>query len=96
MQAISSDPVVRKSKFEWHTGTFKVPARTTAVFIAPYFFLSGLGGELADRYDKALVAQRLKFAEIGVVLLMLRTWSHCPAKFWTSASARGSASIRRT
>ena len=35
-----------------------------AVFIGPFFILSGLGGELADRYDKALVAKRLKFAEI--------------------------------
>jgi acyl-[acyl-carrier-protein]-phospholipid O-acyltransferase/long-chain-fatty-acid--[acyl-carrier-protein] ligase len=40
-----------------------------AVFIAPYFFLSALGGELADRYDKAVVARRLKFAEIGVALI---------------------------
>ena len=38
----------------------------SAIFIAPYFFLSALGGELADRYDKARVAQRLKFAEIAV------------------------------
>src|SRR6185503_17022674 len=38
----------------------------SAVFIAPYFFLSALGGELADRYDKARVAQWLKFAEIFV------------------------------
>ena len=36
-----------------------------AVFIAPYFFLSALGGEIADRYDKAHVAQRLKFMEIA-------------------------------
>ena len=41
----------------------------SAVFIAPYFFLSALGGELADRYDKARVAQRLKFAEIFVAAL---------------------------
>src|SRR6478752_8571068 len=40
-----------------------------AVFIAPYFFLSALGGEIADRYDKAVVAQRLKFAEIGIAFL---------------------------
>ncbi len=39
------------------------------VFISPFFFLSGLGGELADRYDKALVAKRLKFAEIGTALV---------------------------
>ncbi|MCZ7642868.1 MAG: acyl-[ACP]--phospholipid O-acyltransferase [Pseudorhodoplanes sp.] len=37
-----------------------------AVFIAPYFFLSAIGGEVADRYDKAIVARRLKFIEIGV------------------------------
>jgi acyl-[acyl-carrier-protein]-phospholipid O-acyltransferase/long-chain-fatty-acid--[acyl-carrier-protein] ligase len=40
-----------------------------ATFIAPFFFLSGLGGEMADRYDKATVAQRLKFAEIGAALV---------------------------
>ncbi|HEY5378146.1 MAG TPA: MFS transporter [Pseudolabrys sp.] len=41
----------------------------SAIFIAPYFFLSGLGGELADRYDKARVAQWLKFAEIFVAAI---------------------------
>ena len=41
----------------------------SAIFIAPYFFLSALGGELADRYDKARVAQLLKFAEIFVAAL---------------------------
>src|SRR3974390_103878 len=41
----------------------------TAVFIAPYFFLSGLGGEMADHYDKAIVAQRLKLIEIGVAVV---------------------------
>ena len=40
-----------------------------ATLIVPFFFLSGLGGEIADRYDKAWVAQRLKFAEIGVAAL---------------------------
>ena len=40
-----------------------------AVFIAPFFLLSGLGGELADRYDKALMAQRIKFVEMGAAAL---------------------------
>src|SRR5438552_1662294 len=40
-----------------------------AVFIAPYFFLSALGGELADRYDKAVVARWLKFCEIGIAFI---------------------------
>src|SRR6478752_8018230 len=46
----------------------------SAVFIAPYFFLSALGCELADRYDKARVAQRLKFVEIFVAALAV--WAY--------------------
>jgi acyl-[acyl-carrier-protein]-phospholipid O-acyltransferase/long-chain-fatty-acid--[acyl-carrier-protein] ligase len=41
----------------------------SATFIAPYFFLSALGGQLADRYDKARVAQWVKFVEIFVAAL---------------------------
>jgi acyl-[acyl-carrier-protein]-phospholipid O-acyltransferase/long-chain-fatty-acid--[acyl-carrier-protein] ligase len=56
---------------------FKIGGRTAevltqlaaAVFIAPYFFLSALGGEMADRFDKAHVAQRLKLAEIGIAFI---------------------------
>jgi acyl-[acyl-carrier-protein]-phospholipid O-acyltransferase/long-chain-fatty-acid--[acyl-carrier-protein] ligase len=40
-----------------------------AVFIAPYFVLSGLGGELADKYVKSVVARRLKFVEIFAAIL---------------------------
>src|SRR5712691_11782725 len=46
-----------------------------AVFISPYFFLSALGGELADRYDKAVVARRLKFSEIGAALVAVLGFS---------------------
>jgi hypothetical protein len=38
----------------------------SGTLIAPYFVLSGLGGEIADCHDKARVAQRLKFVEIFV------------------------------
>lgn len=40
-----------------------------AIFIAPYFVLSALGGQIADKYDKALVARRLKFVEMGAALI---------------------------
>ena len=40
-----------------------------AALIAPFFFLSGLGGELADRYDKAFVAQRVKLVELGAAIV---------------------------
>ncbi|MBV8837189.1 MAG: hypothetical protein JO000_11675, partial [Alphaproteobacteria bacterium] len=42
---------------------------TAAVFIGPFFFLSGLGGQLADRFDKAIVARFVKLAEIAVSAL---------------------------
>src|ERR1039458_7959671 len=42
-----------------------------AVFIAPYFLFSAFGGDMADRYDKAIVAQWLKFAEIGVSIIAI-------------------------
>jgi acyl-[acyl-carrier-protein]-phospholipid O-acyltransferase/long-chain-fatty-acid--[acyl-carrier-protein] ligase len=56
----------------FHVGGSDAEALITfaaAVFITPYFFLSALGGELADRYDKAKVAQRLKLTEIGIALI---------------------------
>src|SRR6516162_3363930 len=40
-----------------------------ATLIAPFFFLSGLGGELADRYDKSFVAQRIKLTEVGAAIV---------------------------
>lgn len=42
-----------------------------AIFIFPYFVLSALGGELADRYDKARVAQRLKLGEIAIAFVAI-------------------------
>jgi acyl-[acyl-carrier-protein]-phospholipid O-acyltransferase/long-chain-fatty-acid--[acyl-carrier-protein] ligase len=48
-----------------------------AIFIFPFFILSALGGEIADRYDKALVAQRLKLIEIAAAALAVGGfWLH--------------------
>lgn len=40
-----------------------------AVFMAPFLFLSALGGQIADKFDKATVAQNLKLAEIGAAVV---------------------------
>ena len=40
-----------------------------AIFMAPFLLLSALGGELADRFDKAIVARWLKLAEIAAAAL---------------------------
>jgi acyl-[acyl-carrier-protein]-phospholipid O-acyltransferase/long-chain-fatty-acid--[acyl-carrier-protein] ligase len=40
-----------------------------AFFVLPFFFLSGLGGELADRLDKAFLAQRIKLAELAAAVI---------------------------
>src|SRR5687768_8631100 len=63
--------------FRVQQGSEALITLAAAVFIAPFFFLSGLGGELADRFDKALVAQRLKLAEIGVAAIAVAGfWLH--------------------
>ena len=41
----------------------------SAVFMVPFLILSALGGELADKYDKGRLAERLKLAEIGASLV---------------------------
>jgi len=53
------------------------------IFIAPFLFLSSLGGQIADRFDKALVARRLKFAEIGIAFVAVAgfTWHSVPVLF---------------
>ncbi len=40
-----------------------------AIFIAPFFVFSAFGGQLADKFDKARVAQWLKLAEIGIAIV---------------------------
>jgi acyl-[acyl-carrier-protein]-phospholipid O-acyltransferase/long-chain-fatty-acid--[acyl-carrier-protein] ligase len=45
------------------------------IFIAPFFFLSALGGQIADRLDKAFVARRLKFVEIGIAFVAVAGFS---------------------
>jgi acyl-[acyl-carrier-protein]-phospholipid O-acyltransferase/long-chain-fatty-acid--[acyl-carrier-protein] ligase len=48
-----------------------------AIFIFPFFILSAIGGEIADRYDKAFVAQRLKLVEIAVAAIAVGGfWLH--------------------
>lgn len=39
------------------------------VFILPFFLFSATAGQLAERYDKALLAQWVKLLEIGIMLL---------------------------
>ncbi len=41
----------------------------TALFILPYFLFSAISGQLADKFDKALIAQRVKLAEIAVMVV---------------------------
>jgi acyl-[acyl-carrier-protein]-phospholipid O-acyltransferase / long-chain-fatty-acid--[acyl-carrier-protein] ligase len=48
-----------------------------AIFIFPFFILSAIGGEIADRYDKAFVARRLKLVEIAVATIAVAGfWLH--------------------
>ncbi|WP_374294001.1 acyl-[ACP]--phospholipid O-acyltransferase [Sphingomonas sp.] len=43
----------------------------TGLFILPYFLLSALAGQLADKFDKAVLIRAVKAAEIGIMMLAL-------------------------
>ncbi len=55
-------------------------ALATAILIFPFFILSAIGGELADRFDKSVVARRLKLVEIAVAAVAI-------AGFWYDSAA---------
>ncbi len=66
-----------------------------AALVLPAFFLSALGGQLADKYDKALVAERLKLAEFPIAALaavgFMMTASSNPDVLWWSVPVLFSA-----
>jgi acyl-[acyl-carrier-protein]-phospholipid O-acyltransferase / long-chain-fatty-acid--[acyl-carrier-protein] ligase len=40
---------------------------SAGLFIIPFFLFSATAGQLADKYDKAWLARRIKFVEIGII-----------------------------
>ncbi len=42
---------------------------SAGLLIIPFFLFSAFAGQLADKYDKSLIAQRIKLAEIAIVAL---------------------------
>nr|WP_321456030.1 acyl-[ACP]--phospholipid O-acyltransferase [uncultured Cohaesibacter sp.] len=50
-----------------------------AIFMLPFLLLSALGGELADKYDKGWLAEKLKLFEIGAALVAV--WGIAWASF---------------
>src|ERR1700688_2639377 len=55
-------------RFGGENASFKI-LLAMIIFILPAIPLSALGGEIADSHDKALIARRLKFAEIFVQMI---------------------------
>ncbi|MBM3117862.1 MFS transporter [Jeongeupia naejangsanensis] len=55
---------------QWTTLAPELLANVAAgVFILPFFLFSATAGQLADKYDKALLARLVKVLEIGIVLI---------------------------
>jgi acyl-[acyl-carrier-protein]-phospholipid O-acyltransferase / long-chain-fatty-acid--[acyl-carrier-protein] ligase len=42
---------------------------SAGLLILPFFLFSAFAGQIADKFDKAIVARRIKLAEIGIVIL---------------------------
>ena len=40
----------------------------SALFVLPYLLFSAIAGQLADKYDKAVIARRVKLVELGVMI----------------------------
>ena len=54
----------------WTTLKPEVLANLAAgIFILPFFLFSATAGQLADKYDKALLARLVKLLEIGIMLM---------------------------
>ncbi|MDE2445123.1 MAG: acyl-[ACP]--phospholipid O-acyltransferase [Alphaproteobacteria bacterium] len=49
---------------------------SAALLIIPFFLFSAFAGQLADKYDKAVIARRIKLAEIGLITLAAYSLYH--------------------
>lgn len=71
---ITFDLAVREN---WNAAHFVQAG--TALFILPYFLFSAIAGQLADKYDKAIIARRIKLMEaFAMVFGALALWSDNP------------------
>jgi 1-acyl-sn-glycerol-3-phosphate acyltransferase len=63
---------------QWTTLKPEVLANlAAAIFILPFFLFSATAGQLADKYDKALLARLVKVLEIGIVIIAgVGFWLH--------------------
>lgn len=52
---------------EGHAGLLNT--LSAGLLILPFFLFSALAGQIADKFDKAMLAQRIKFVEIAIVAL---------------------------
>jgi acyl-[acyl-carrier-protein]-phospholipid O-acyltransferase / long-chain-fatty-acid--[acyl-carrier-protein] ligase len=51
----------------------------TALFILPYFLFSAIAGQLADKFDKAVLARRIKLLEVFAMIFgAIALWSDNP------------------
>ena len=72
-------------------GTFV--ALGAALFIVPYFLFSATAGQLADKYDKSVLARRIKALEIGIMALgwaslyLDHIWLHLTVLFLAGTQA---------
>ena len=63
---------------QWTTLKPELLANLAAgIFILPFFLLSATAGQLADKFDKAMLARQVKLLEIGIAVLVgIGFWLH--------------------
>ena len=55
--------------FRMSEGSSLLVTAAGGIFILPFLLLSAMGGQIADRNDKALIARKLKLAEAGAAVV---------------------------
>lgn len=55
------------------------------VFILPFFLFSATSGQIADKFDKAVLMRRIKLFEIGIMLIA--AWGFIGQHFWLLVAA---------
>ena len=69
--------IVSTAVAESESGTNFLTNLAAGLFILPFLLFSSIAGQLADRFDKALLMRRIKLAEILLMLLgCLALWQN--------------------
>ncbi len=58
-----------KVAYATHLSASMLAAVASGLFVLPFFLFSATAGQIADKYEKSMLIRRLKYSELGIMLL---------------------------